>query len=948
MVDSIVRGTIQIVGAEAAVQKLRAYKAELASLGSASAKTTLEVDSSALARAKTDVASLGNVHQSLGSKAVSLDIDATKVQQARTAVKGMEGDVLSLASSVQRVTPILAFGTALVGVTAFATGYQTLLVQTANQTSLTTAEIDTMDKTIRELPSAGASLQSLATGFKNITDLGYSAADAQKIATEESKAATAAGADQATVMLAITSAMKEYNAAASDVAKYSNIVTEAARLGNTSLSAWTEGTRTGVAVAAAYGVSLQEADAFMVALTRHGFDASESATQLRGVIQHIVADPKPAAQKTIADIKKSTGIDLGPDFGPDALQVRGFTNIMQDLQDVVTKTGNDAFIQKLIPAMRGGTGALITVTQAAQDSKEALGLLGQAADGSLTPVEEGFDRVSKTAGYQWGQFTKQVKFDMIDIGQASLPAATSLAQAFGAVPAPVIKAGAEILLFGAAIKTVSTVGDLLVASTAKLGVSAAAAATATATNAAAMEAEAAAAKADIAALEALNAARAQGSLSPSIAAALQRDAAATTARVATTVEVEAAEVVTASAAAKVGSAVAGIGATLGTILVPVTIGIVAGKIISDQTVGRIASHVYDERANNNPDVQSADEFVRNVMGAPNPQEAATLAKNYIDTLNEDIATYEKDKAKAHKNFFQNDDGYFNAVISDLKGSEKRLQDALSERTAGVDPVELNKPTAPTVPIVSTAASEAAAQKKHDEDVKAAAIDVANFQKFQIQQVADTQIAAATKSADAWKAAASEVQAGKEMNRWLELGQNTGLWSRLLWAIHRYPSASRLVSPSRSAPRSDVHPVRTRTRRPRNTSISPGKKPMVSRRIAGNARRQSVARIRAAGERNNHGSTESANGSGYAPTAHNGNRPLSRCRRSRRVTSGAPTVTQRCPPQKSISVGTSARRTALTSTVGTTERSGIKRIARPIPIVTQRSGAANTVQSIPNW
>lgn len=468
---------LSATGAETTLAQLVAVRTAMQAMQGQAA--TLKMDTSGIKTAASEVANLGTAHQGLGKNATTLKMDVSQVEAARTSVKNLDNDLLSLASTAGKVGPALAAAFAGGALTKFASDYQTLLVTTSNQTNMTTGDIATLDKTIRNLPSGSAPLASLASGFKNITDLGYSAADAQKIATEESKAATAAGADQATTMLAITSAMKEFNATANDVAKYSNIVTEAARLGNTTLNAWTEGTRTGVAVAAAYGVSLQEADAFMVALTRHGFDAAESATQLRGVIQHIVNE-SPNTVKEIANIKASTGIDLTPDFGPDAIKVRGFTQIMQDLQDVVAKTGDDSIVTKLIPALRGGQGALITVTQAAADSKDALLLLGQAATGAIDPVAQGFDRMQQIAGFQLGQTMKQLKFDLIDVGQAGLPAITALAEGFGKIPAPVIESAVRLGELALVVKSASAVGGLLTSTWEKMT---AATTTATAANA---------------------------------------------------------------------------------------------------------------------------------------------------------------------------------------------------------------------------------------------------------------------------------------------------------------------------------------------------------------------------------------------------------------------------------------------------------------------------------
>jgi hypothetical protein len=488
------------IGVVPQLAALDALELRLAALDRGQYAAHIGVDTTAVAAAEQRVTSLGAAHQQLGARPVALGMDVSQVEQARTSVKNLDNDLLSLVGTSSKVAAAFAAPVAAGALTKFASDYQQILVTTSNQTTLTTADIATMDKAIRELPTGAASLQSVATAFKNVSDLGYSAADATKILNETSKAATETGADQATVALAITSAMKEYNATADEAGKYTNIVAQAAKEANSSLQAWTEGTRTGVAVAAAYGVSLQEADAFMVALTRHGFDAAEASTQLRGVIQHII-HPDAAAQQALQEVTKATGIDLVSDFSDEGLKARGFANVMNDLQAVIAKTGDESIVTRLIPALRGGQGALITVTQAAGDAKVALTDLNAAADGSLKPVEDGFARISQTTGYQFSATMKQLKLDMIDLGQTFLPIADDIIQGFDKIPAGAIKAAADIALAFAAIKTATAIGGLIDTGIGAVTAALAANTAATVANGVAVETEAAALTTETVALD---------------------------------------------------------------------------------------------------------------------------------------------------------------------------------------------------------------------------------------------------------------------------------------------------------------------------------------------------------------------------------------------------------------------------------------------------------------
>jgi TP901 family phage tail tape measure protein len=303
--------------------------------------------------------------------------------------------------------------------------WQKTLTSVGNNTTMTSAQIRQMSIDVQDLGSKSAApLDQLAEGYMHVINFGWRpGAEALGILTEAQKSAVATGGNAANTANILAGVLHEFGMQAGEAGRAMNMLHLAAAQGNMTLEQFDQAAGPAFAMAANLGVSVNDAAAAMSALTRHGFNAADAATQVRNIMAHIVA-PAHAVREEIAKLSKITGIDLVRDFTSAGLHARGLSGVMADLAAVHEKTGID--IMKLIPAMRGGVGAMALAGTGARDYRDILASLADAMAGRVNPSAEGFARTQATLAAQ----TQILKNNLVILSAAVLtavgPAITSL------------------------------------------------------------------------------------------------------------------------------------------------------------------------------------------------------------------------------------------------------------------------------------------------------------------------------------------------------------------------------------------------------------------------------------------------------------------------------------------------------------------------------------------
>src|SRR6185503_18311215 len=102
-------------------------------------------------------------------------------------------------------------------------------------------------------------------------------------------------------------------------------------------------------MAAAMGVSVQDAAAALDTMTQHGASADQAATRLSQDLEHIVK-PSAAAATELKKLSDTSGIDLTKDFSSAGLAAKGLYGVMGDVEQATG--GNIDALARIMPEIR--------------------------------------------------------------------------------------------------------------------------------------------------------------------------------------------------------------------------------------------------------------------------------------------------------------------------------------------------------------------------------------------------------------------------------------------------------------------------------------------------------------------------------------------------------------------------------------------------------------------
>lgn len=351
--------------------------------------------------------------------------------------------------------------------------FEAKMVSVANNTTMTAHDIQTMRDAVSSLGrETGADLSQLAEGFAHIENMAFDASDSTLILEHATRAAVATETNAADTAEILAKTLHEFGLGADFAGRAMNTLHLAAALGNMTLQQFDRAAGPVFAWASNLGVSLVDAAAGMSALTRHGLDASEAATQLKDVIAHIV-NPAKGAREELERLSKQTGIDLVHDFSIAGLNAKGLGGVLDDVKRATAAHREEVF--KLVPALRGALGAYILTGTGVKDLKEITDQLTAAYKGEADPVTEGYARTQATLTAEVNRAKNALALMNSDIANTLLPtmkgmvggvkdaadwfhnlspAARNAALGVGAVTASVV------LLTGTALKAITVIAEL--------------------------------------------------------------------------------------------------------------------------------------------------------------------------------------------------------------------------------------------------------------------------------------------------------------------------------------------------------------------------------------------------------------------------------------------------------------------------------------------------------
>ncbi len=172
---------------------------------------------------------------------------------------------------------------------------------------------------------------------------------------EQLAVAGKAGLGDATTVLVST--LNAYSAGADEAQRYSDLLFQTVRSGQTTLPELGQSLANVTGLAATAGINFEELMSAVATLTATGSPTAEAVTQIKGAISNMIKPSKEAA-----DMAEELGIN----FSATALQSKGFAGV---LEDVKTATGGN--VEKMA-LLFGDVEALIDIKDAVTDSVEGI------------------------------------------------------------------------------------------------------------------------------------------------------------------------------------------------------------------------------------------------------------------------------------------------------------------------------------------------------------------------------------------------------------------------------------------------------------------------------------------------------------------------------------------------------------------------------------------------
>ena len=353
------------------------------------------------------MATIGNLVVKIGADISGLSggIDTAR-QKIGDLGRSMAGIGAGMTAGI--TVPIVAVGTAAVNSATELNGLM------ANVASLGVAapRVEELKTVVQNLAIAtGKSTTDLAEGLYQVISAFGDSADTAKILEINAKAASA-GLATTTDAINLTSAVtKGYgDTSATAVQKVSDLAFVTVQLGQTTFPELANSMGLVVPLASSMGVEMEQLFAVMATATGVTGGASEVATQLRGVLQSLLA---PTGEMT--ELIKSLGFESGTAM----VQQLGLQGTIQ--QVVAAAEASGAPLQKYMGSIEAQTLALALAGPQADSYAQKLAAMGNASGATEAAFKAQTEGIN-AMGFQWQQLQVRLQVVLQQLGDAMGPA----------------------------------------------------------------------------------------------------------------------------------------------------------------------------------------------------------------------------------------------------------------------------------------------------------------------------------------------------------------------------------------------------------------------------------------------------------------------------------------------------------------------------------------------
>lgn len=302
---------------------------------------------------------------------------------------------------------ILSFKTLIVGALAGAavkvfTSFETGLAQVSTLVDTNKVNMKQLGDGIKQLASdSGESFASLNAGLFDTISAGVDAADAMEFLGTATKLAIGGGTSTDQAIKGVVSLMNAYGLEASDAAEISDSLFAAMQGGITTIGQLSSNVGKVAPVARKAGLSMDEMNAAIAALTKGGLSTEEAVTALKGTLQSLI---KPT------DLSIKAAEDLGIKWDAQALSSMGLLGVLKQL----SRDGIKPTVEQQA-ALTGSSTAFVGVSALAADgAKNFTGILETMAN-KTGKSDEAFGKMNETLERKLLQAWQTVKVAIVEV-----------------------------------------------------------------------------------------------------------------------------------------------------------------------------------------------------------------------------------------------------------------------------------------------------------------------------------------------------------------------------------------------------------------------------------------------------------------------------------------------------------------------------------------------------
>lgn len=350
---------------------------------------------------------------------VLLTGDISQFQQsmstAANTVSSVGANMTSAGKSLTTGVTLPLLGAAA-GAVTFANEFNSGMANVASLGTEAAAAVSGWTPMVQQMAIAtGKSTGDMTAGLYNVVSA-FGVADDTLVVLDVNARAAAAGLSTTTDAINLTSAVtKGYgDTSAEAVTHAADLALMTVQLGQTTFPELAASIGSVVPLAASLGVTQEELFGIMATGTGVTGNASAVSTQLRGVLQSLMA-PTTGMTALMAD--------LGYENGQAMLAGLGMQGAIEAIVGAAESSGEP--LQGYIGSIEGQTLAMALAGPQADVLSDKLAAMGTAA-GALDTAFAAQTTGVNAAGFQWEQLKTQMQVTATNVGQQLLPAFTSL------------------------------------------------------------------------------------------------------------------------------------------------------------------------------------------------------------------------------------------------------------------------------------------------------------------------------------------------------------------------------------------------------------------------------------------------------------------------------------------------------------------------------------------